>query len=60
MAKHIVIRLDLSDDPHPDVGLHFCERCLDNNLKQEVYTYLRDLMDDDSLDFEVVDEKEEG
>lgn len=52
MQKKIIIRLDLSDDPHPDTGMGFDPK---SDLKHQVYTYLRDLMDDDSLDFEVVD-----
>jgi len=52
MSRQIVIRIDLDNDPNPDVGLG--ENSYDD-LKHQVYTYLRDLMDDDSLSFEVED-----
>ena len=49
----IVIRLPMSTDPHPDTGVSIAGP---KPTSEEVYAYLRELMDDDSLSFTVEDD----
>lgn len=47
MERHIVIRLDISSDEPEETKL---DRSI---LKSQVYAYLRELIEDDSLEFEI-------
>jgi len=48
----VIIELELSKEPNPDIDIGVSD-LMDETIKEAVYSYLIELIDDDSLTFTV-------